>query len=42
MVAILQMKWVVAAEVGRYQTAGVVAVAADVMAHPSAPVCHHE
>ena len=40
--AILQMTWVVAVEMGQYWNADVVAAAADIVAHLSAPVGHHE
>ena len=41
-VAVLWMMWVVATEVGWYRYAGMVAVAAGIVAHLSAPVSHHE
>ena len=36
------MASVIAAEVGRYEDSGMVAVVADIVAHLSAPVSHHE
>ena len=38
----LRMTWVVAMEVGWHWTAGMMAVAADIVAYPSAPVGHHK
>ena len=38
MVAILWIIWVVAAEVGQYRTAGMVAAAVDIVEHPQPPL----